>query len=676
MQSLGDAVGRDGAAEVEAGSPADALSLCLLGPLTLRRGPRPMPLPASRKARALLAYLAMSPRPVARDALCRLLWQLPTDPRGELRWCLSKLRGVVDQPGHPRLLATDGGVRLALHAHEVDVLRIERALRPADASPAPRPPPDADLLRGLLGAFQGEFLEGLALQNSPPFDAWLQGQRRRLRALQAGLLQALVDLLPRQADERIELLGRWLQLAPLDLAAHERLLQALAAQGRWPEAQQHLQAAMQQFAAQRVDAMALSQAWQQVRLGAASSPRPAAVVQGAPAGRASIAVMPFTELQAGGDGRSPLGAWLAHDVTTRLAKLRTVFVIAQASAAALAGQGLAAGAAAQALNVGYVASGSLHRDRQALRLDVQLAEAAGARIVWADVFSAPLGDLLDVLEQLGDRLVNALASQVEIAERARAVLLPPSELDAWQSYHRGLGLMYRFDAADNRQAQGFFQAALRRDPHFARAHAGLSFTHFQDAFLGWQPRALAVQQAWRAAMQAVEADEQDPAARWALGRAHWLRGQVPQAPCELETALQLSPSFAQGHYTRAFILAQSGDALQAIAASDHARALSPYDPLVFAMLAARALALVRLGRHEEAADSALKAAARPHAHVHILAIAALCLALAGRWPQARAVVDSLQPRSPGYRLADLLAAFQLSEEASALLSSVAPRVGL
>ena len=79
----------------------------------------------------------------------------------------------------------------------------------------------------------------------------------------------------------------------------------------------------------------------------------------------------------------------------------------------------------------------------------------------------------------------------------------------------------------------------------------------------------------------------------------------------------------------------SRDAQAAIASSDHARELSPFDPMLFAMLGARALALMRLGRHDEAADWALKATARPNAHVHILGIAGHCLALAGRHDDAQ-----------------------------------------
>ena len=42
--------------------------------------------------------------------------------------------------------------------------------------------------------------------------------------------------------------------------------------------------------------------------------------------------------------------------------------------------------------------------------------------------------------------------------------------------------MYRFNRADNERARHFFETAVRLDPTFGSAHAGLSFTHFQDAF--------------------------------------------------------------------------------------------------------------------------------------------------------------------------------------------------
>ncbi len=148
------------------------------------------------------------------------------------------------------------------------------------------------------------------------------------------------------------------------------------------------------------------------------------------------------------------------------------------------------------------------------------------------------------------------------------------------------------------------------------------------------------------------------------------------ALCELGLAVDLSPNFSLGHYTLAFVQAQSGDAEAAIRASDHARALSPFDPLLFAMLASRALALVRLGRHDEAANWALRAIAQPNAHVHIQAIGALCLALAERVDEARRLVAEIQARVPGYGVHDFLQAFRFADDAQALLRHAAQRIGL
>ncbi|MGE5117128.1 MAG: tetratricopeptide repeat protein, partial [Betaproteobacteria bacterium] len=374
--------------------------------------------------------------------------------------------------------------------------------------------------------------------------------------------------------------------------------------------------------------------------------------------------------------RGGLADGLVHDLITRLAGLRRLFVIAQGTVFALDERGIDGAAAGRLLGVDYVADGWLRRDARRLTVGVQLAEARGSRIVWAEDYEAPLGGALDVLEDIAGRIVAAIDSQIETAERNRALLAPADSLDAWQAHHRGLWHMYRFNRADNERAQHFFRAALRVDPTFARPWAGLSFTHFQNAFLAWGEHDSEVEAAHRAASEGLMADDRDPVAHWAMGRALWLRGQLDPSLAELGTAVALSPNFALGHYTLAFVHSQSGDPQAALRFADHSRELSPFDPLLFAMLASRALALVRLGRFDEAADWAVRAAARPNAHVHILGIAAHCLALAGRVDEARAVADAIARRAPGYRGADLLAAFRFAPPAAALLERGARRIGL
>ena len=98
--------------------------------------------------------------------------------------------------------------------------------------------------------------------------------------------------------------------------------------------------------------------------------------------------------------------------------------------------------------------------------------------------------------------------------------------------------------------------------------------------------------------------------------------------------------------------------------------------MLFAMLGARAMALARLERFDEAADWAVKAAARPNAHAHIRAIAACCLALAGRCDEAGVLVASIHKTIPHYRVDDFLAAFRFEPQGAALFRKAAKRIGM
>ncbi|MGE0241969.1 MAG: transcriptional regulator, partial [Parvibaculaceae bacterium] len=304
-----------------------------------------------------------------------------------------------------------------------------------------------------------------------------------------------------------------------------------------------------------------------------------------------------------------------------------------------------------------------------------LAETRSGRIIWADNFSDRCDEAFRLFDEVASRIVAGVTGEIEMAERNRAVLKPPNSLNAWEAYHRGLWHMYRFTQAENDRARHFFETALKLDPTFSRAYAGLSFTYWQSAFQRWSDRELASASALAAAGQGLIADAHDPSVHWAMGRALWLHGREAESLAELERSVDLSPSFALGHYALSFVRAQSGDPRAAIGSSDYSRRLSPFDPLLFAMLSARALAHVRLGEFEEAAVWALKGAARPNAHPTIQAIAAHCLALAGRVEEGRRLAASIRRTLPFYGFEDFRNTFQFPADAEALFRTGAQRIG-
>jgi DNA-binding SARP family transcriptional activator/TolB-like protein len=654
----------------------------LLGPLTVLHAGAHLELPASRKTRALFGYLALAGEAVGRSRLCELLWELPSDPRGELRWCLSKIRAFLGRASSHAVETSGERVQLHLEEGAVDALELAEAAKAIDRL-------DIDQLRAAASRFTGDFLEGLEVDRSPLFMSWLTAQRRRFRSLQATCLEHLARRLPAKSPETVACLEQWVQLEPTDTRANAMLLTGFLQTGRAVDGERHLHAAAGLFEDAKLDFGPVRAAWRLARSTAtptacyaqASSPActqplPVCSDRTAPTRqRASLAVMPLVDGMRA-DFRGGLADGLTDDIITRLAKLRSLFVIARGSAFALAEGGVGAVEAGRILGVDYVVSGAARREAGRVAISIELSEVQTARIVWSEMFDRRLSNAFEAFDEIGNGIVASISSEIETVERNRAVLKPPECLNAWEAYHRGLWHMYRFTRAENERARHFFQTAVSLDPTFAGGYAGLSFTHWQNAFQHWGDRDRQSDLALDAAGMSLHVDEQSPTAHWAMGRALWLRGNQEESLRELEQAVQLSPNFALGHYTLAFVHSQTGDAEFAIRASDLSQRLSPFDPLLFAMLSSKAVSLVRLGRFEEATKWALKGAARPNAHNIILATAAHCLGFQSRLDEARSFVGLIRRSAPGYSVNDYLTSFRFQADDAALFRENGKRIGL
>jgi DNA-binding SARP family transcriptional activator/TolB-like protein len=666
-----------------------ALSIRLLGVPTVLRGGVEQPLPASRKVLMLLAYLALAERPVGRSQLCDLLWDGPNDPRAELRWALSKLRRLLESPGRRVVVTRSDHLGLALAADEVDVLAIRAALGKGPDALSGWPPQRLDTLASLVG---GDLLEGIAVDRNPAFESWLAGQRRHVRTMHLVLLGHLIDVLPPDSDRRLSLLEHRAALLPADPEAHLDLLQALVERRDVRGAEAHLAAAVRLLEADGGDTAPLRAAWHALRTRAsvsAQAPPPAVLASPAPPplgpaarsgspdmarARPRLAVMP--PASAGGPGNPGLGEAVIHDVINRLARLRSLSVIAWGSVSALARRGMSPAEAAQALQADYCASGFVDHLQGRQQFHVELVDVRADSLLWSDVFALGPEDGPAVMEQIGAAVVASLSHVIELAERDRALIKAPGSLNAWETYHRGLWHMYQFTRAENGQAQGFFRQAAERDPTFARAFAGLSFTHWQNAFQRWGDREEESLAAYAAASRSLLVDDRDPTAHWAMGRALWLRGSQDESLAEMQRAVEISPSFALGHYALAFVQSQSGDPVQAIQSAARSRQLSPFDPLLFGIYGSLAMAHARLEEFEEASHWAVLAAAQPNAHHVILAIAAHCLALAGRVDDARSLAGRLRRSDPGYTTSGFLDTFHFSPEARGMFTSAGRAIGL
>lgn len=199
----------------------------LLGGLAVVRDGQAVTLPPSRKTRALLAFLVLTRRPQRRERLCEMFWELPDDPRGALRWSLSKLRSIV------RLdcLVADRE-RVAFEHGEVVVDLV--ALR--DRFERGEGPWPLDELRAAVVALRQPLLAGLDLPNQGAFQGWLTAEREDAARLHRQLVSRLALAAALPPDERLPLAREWHACDRLNPQAAGALAHALASLGQREEA--------------------------------------------------------------------------------------------------------------------------------------------------------------------------------------------------------------------------------------------------------------------------------------------------------------------------------------------------------------------------------------------------------------------------------------------------------
>ena len=376
-----------------------------------------------------------------------------------------------------------------------------------------------------------------------------------------------------------------------------------------------------------------------------------------PLPRPSIAVLPFRLMGAAGP-YAAIAQALPHELITELSRLRWLFVTARGSSFRLRACDVDMGEVGRLLGVRYCLSGTVETTATRLAVTTELVDTRDGGVVWAERFAGTMDDVHGVRAEIRARTLSALEIQIPLHEAALARLGVSEDLDAWSAYHLGLQHMYRFNRTDNAAATALFQQAVSLDPGFARAHAGLSFVHFQTAFMGYTddlPGEIA--QARRCAMRGLELDPLEPFANFAMGRTYWLEGDLEGGLAWLERATSVNPNYAQGIYAQAWTESLAGRGLEGRGHVDLAMRLSPLDPLYYAMLATRAFTHLAQGEDAEAAHWAERAARAPGAHVLIALIAAVVHTLAGNQALAAAWAANARARNPGIGRNDFFRAF-------------------
>jgi|RhiMetdeSRZDD1v2_1073273.scaffolds.fasta_scaffold01702_7 eukaryotic-like serine/threonine-protein kinase len=400
----------------------------------------------------------------------------------------------------------------------------------------------------------------------------------------------------------------------------------------------------------------------------------------------SIAVLPFVDLSRHKD-LDYFAEGISEEITNALTRIPGLRVAARTSAFQFRGRTEDIRRVGDALNVETVLEGNVRATEGRLRVIAQLSNTTTGFQLWSERFEQPFEHVFAVQDEIAEAVVRTLRVQLGADDEVRST--PSNNLEAYTSYLKGRHLWNKRTEPDLLKSLSFFRTALRYDPEYALAHAGLADAYLTLGIYGALPPADVAPKAREAAQSALSLSDHMPEALTALGclaavydwnwaeaerlfrqaiavnqnyptAHHWLALNVlvplkrfQEAEDELRHALERDPLSRAVTTSMGMAAYYSDRYTDAVDGFTRTLELDDAFPLAHAFLAQ---AYTELGRHDEAISSAEAAMHLSGANPEIHAAAAYVYGRAGHTQKAQALFDGLMALAQNrYVSASLLA---------------------
>jgi DNA-binding SARP family transcriptional activator len=609
-------------------------------------------LPGSRKTRALLAILALSPRrAVLRSQITALLWSLRGKEQGRasLRQSVHELQQALSTIGS-RLLRADRN-HLALYDERfwVDALVFMRA--------TPSRSEFLDLFcRPLL-----EDLQGL----DPAFDRWLADQSMRMAQIARtigetilgdqhqpiGILNAAEQLL--KIDQAHE--GAWRAVIGVHLergdqsaalAAYERCRSALTQEGQLVPSRETevLIAGIRQRLAIPRDAA-------RQRSGNGASTRFNGIGRGV-----RLGVSPLRRIEPDADNELALA--LVAEITTALAQFRWITCVANATSAVVTGEDRQDWLRRPLPDLDFLLDGTIQRNGSRVRVIVRLSDIrTGGTLVWAHRFDRCVSDIFALQDDIAAETVAQIDMALLLWEGERVRAERRADPDSIELMLGAIPSIYRLEQDGFRDAGNLLEASLAIDSGNASAHAWLAYWHLILIGQGWAPDApAATARAAELAERAVGLDAGDARAMTLAGHVRGFLGKRPEEARTLhDRAIALNPNLPLAWCFSGLAHSYLGDHVEATRRIHQAQRLAPHDPHGFFFDTAQIMPNLLLREYEAAVTAGRRAIAMNPGFSSSLKAQLAALGHLGREQEAADVRGRLLALEPDFCIRDAAA---------------------
>ena len=372
--------------------------------------------------------------------------------------------------------------------------------------------------------------------------------------------------------------------------------------------------------------------------------KPLSIVDEIKFDKPSIAVLPFTNMSRDPD-QEYFSDGMTDDLITDLSKIRGLYVIARSTVFTYKNKSVKIKEVGRDLGVRYVLEGSVRRIGEKLRINAQLIDSKSGGHVWAERYDGKLDDVFALQESVLKKIVSAMSVKLTSFEVKNITdKKETGVIEAYDLYLKGMEHVNRFTPEDLGKAKNYFQKAVKLDPEYGRAWAGLALTYFSATKirphgikaigeLDYATARLRVRYYLEKGMKNPTLLAYQVSSLFSLQMRYFDRAEA-----EIERALSSNPNDASFIRTKALIYRATGRYKESINLYKKAMRLDPLN--VTDALYGTSLALFLMGKLKEAETVSDRLLTHMSDKMNILlAVPAVVYAYAGREKDARDLMN-------------------------------------
>ena len=311
----------------------------------------------------------------------------------------------------------------------------------------------------------------------------------------------------------------------------------------------------------------------------------------------SIVVLPFVNMSKDPE-QEYFSDGLTEVLTTNLSKLSGLFVISRNSAFTYKGKATKVQDVGREMGVQYVLESSVQKADERVRVITQLIEAATGHHVWSEQYDRPFKDIFALQDEIVQNIVKTLGLQLTVQEQGAIVRKGTDNLEAYDTFLRGVEYSLLTTKEGNAQARQLFEKAIALDPQYVDAYAALGLVYRSEWDFRWSTDPQTLERASAMARRAIALDDTHAFAHALLGMVYADNQQYDQALIESARAIALDPNNADTYGMQSEVFNFVGRSEEALQSVEKALRLNPRGASLYLVDASWAYNM--LGRYTEA----------------------------------------------------------------------------